>query len=207
MRGTVHKFANDDGGASMVEFSITVFLLLILMFGVIEFSFLFYQWNSATKAGQHGGRFASVSDPVSSDIVDIDGLGGTVVPGDPMPYFTRVCNGASQTCSDGGTYDSAAMDTLVYGRGETICGTVGPDGVPGMCEIYPRVRPQNVIITYENTGLGFAGRPSGPVPTITIELTGLNYGFVFLNALLNFTPIALPPMRTTATGEDLSTSY
>ena len=76
----------------------------------------------------------------------------------------------------------------------------------GMCDIFWRIAPQNVIVTYSHTGLGFAGRPGGPVPTIVMELTGLTFSLPFLNNVMGLAPITMPPMRTTATGEDLSTT-
>jgi hypothetical protein len=182
-------------------------LLLVLTCGLVEFSLAFFQWNSASKATQLGARLAAVSSPVSSDLTALTGLEGGAAAGDPFPSFVRVCNGSTQTCSNGGIYNAAAMDTLVYGRGgSTTCGTIGADGYPGMCDVFTRVRPQNVIVTYRQTGLGFAGRPGGPVPTITVELTGLTFNFVFLGKLLGLGPIAMPAMKTTATGEDLSTT-
>jgi hypothetical protein len=99
------------------------------------------------------------------------------------------------------------MNTIVYGNpNQTTCGTVGNGTRLAMCHVYGRIRPQNVKITYEQTGLGFAGRPGGPVPTITLELTGLQFEFVFLNGLMGFGPITMPAMKTTATGEDMNTS-
>jgi hypothetical protein len=120
-----------------------------------------------------------------------------------MPYFIRVCSGASASCT-GGTYSAPAMDTILYGRGESACGTVAAEQLPAMCDMFRRVAASNVRITYEHSGLGFAGRPGGPVPTITVELTGLTFNFVFLNWLLG--PVTIPPMRTTVTGEDMSTT-
>jgi len=196
----------DDSGATMVEFAIGVMLFLVFTSGLVEFTLAFWQWNAAAKALQVGARLASVSDPVSSDLATLTGMEGGAAPGAKMPYFKRVCSGAGGgSCSDGGTYSAAAMNTIVNGR-DGNCGTLGADGYPGMCDIFSRITPANVRITYTHTGLGFAGRPGGPVPTITLELTGLTYSFVFLNALLRFPPITIPAMRTTITGEDLSTA-
>ena len=209
MTGNIAKRLNalggDRSGATMVEFAVGVFLFLVFTSGLVEFTLAFWQWNAAAKALQVGARLASVSNPVSSDLSTMTGMEGGAAPGGKMPYFKRVCSGASQSCSDGGTYSAAAMSTIVRGRDGT-CGTLGPDGYPGMCDIFSRITPANVRITYTHTGLGFAGRPGGPVPTITLELTGLTYSFVFLNALLRFPPITIPAMRTTITGEDLSTA-
>jgi Flp pilus assembly pilin Flp len=206
MRVLLTRLGRDQSGAAMVEFTIVVFFFLVLTGGVVEFALGWYQWNSASKALQQGVRLASVSDPVASDLTNMTGLEGSAVPGDPMPSFLRVCNGATQTCTNGGTYSASAMNTIVYGRGQNTCGTIGPDGFAGMCDIFGRIQPQNVIITYRHTGLGFAGRPGGPVPTITVELTGLTYNYAFLSGLLGFGPVTLPPMRTTAVGEDLATA-
>ena len=198
------KFARSHTGASLIEFAILAFLFFALTGGLLDFSLAFYQWNAASKALQQGARLASVSDPVSSDLKSLTGLEGGAVPGDPFPDFVRVCSGASQSCS-GGNYSAAAMNTLVYGRGETTCGSLGADRYAGMCDIFWRIQPQHVVITYRQTGLGFAGRPGGPVPTVTVELTGLTFSLPFLGSLLGG-PITMPPMRTTATGEDMSTT-
>jgi hypothetical protein len=208
MSGYLQTFGHDARGASMVEFSIIAFLLFTLTGGLVDFAVGFYQWNSASKALQQGARLASVSDPVDSSLKNWDGLdiSGTV-PGGPFPAFNRVCSGATQSCSGGGTYVGTAMNTIVYGRGQNTCGVIGADKTPAICNIFPRIQPENVIITYQNTGLGFAGRPGGPVPTITIELTGLTFNFAFLNGLMGFGPITMPPMKTTATGEDMSTDW
>ena len=75
-----------------------------------------------------------------------------------------------------------------------------------MRDIFPRVQTVNVTVQYLYSGLGFAGRIGGPVPTVTVELQGLNFQFFFLGGLMGFNNIAIPNMRTTITGEDLSSS-
>ncbi len=205
MSNFLRRLRHRNDGAAMVEFSIVVGLLLTISSGLVEFGMIFYQWNSASKAAQLGARLAAVSSPVSSDLSTLTGTENGALPGDPFPFFERICNGATASCSGGGTYDPVAMNTLVFGRGDSTCQTVGADGYPGMCDVFPRIQASNVIVTYRHTGLGFAGRPGGPVPTVTVELTGLTYNFVFLDGLLGFGPIQLPNVRTTVTGEDLST--
>ena len=54
--------------------------------------------------------------------------------------------------------------------------------------------PANVSVSYAYTGLGFAGRPGGPVPTITVELQNLNFQFFFLGGLMGFGNIAIFPI-------------
>lgn len=203
---SIISFSKDRNGSTMVEFTIVIFFFLLLTGGMVEFSLGWYQWNSASKALQLGARLAAVSDPVSSDLQNLTGLEGGADPGDAMPAFERICNGATQTCTNGGIYNSAAMNTLIYGRGHNTCGTFGPDQYAGMCDVFNRIQPENIIITYQHTGLGFAGRPGGPVPTITVELTGLTYDFIFLRGLMGFNTVTMPAMKITATGEDLATT-
>lgn len=191
----------DPSGAVAVEFGLVGSIFIVLLMGILEFGIAFWQWNQATKALQLGVRLAAVSDPVSSDLKTMTGLSATVREGDPMPYFQRVCNGGAQTCSNG-TYDAAAMRTIVYGRGNTECPTA-VQRYPAMCQIFPRVGPPNLVVEYTQTGLGFAGRPGGPLPSITVRLTGLDFDFVVLNNLLGLPRISMSGLAATATAEDL----
>ncbi|MGH6907147.1 MAG: TadE/TadG family type IV pilus assembly protein [Aestuariivirga sp.] len=202
---------SDESGAALLEFTAAVFTFLIVLFGVVEFAYVFFQWNAATKAVQLGARLAAVSNPVSSDLTTLSGVGGSV-PGGLMPYFNRVCTsdsdtGATGTCTGGGTYNAAsatAMRTIVFGRGKTACAAPTSARDIGMCNIFDRITPRNVIIRYENTGLGYAGRPGGPVPTITVSLTGLTYNFILIGDLAGLNSMQLPSFATTVTGEDLN---
>lgn len=192
----------DETGSVFLEFTVTMSVFLLLLFGAIETGLLFYQWNVATKAVQLGARIAAVSNPVSSDLSAMTGL-NPALPGDPMPYFDRVCNGATESCS-GGIYDPAAMETLVYGRGNDACNSAGPN--IGMCGVFNKIKPENVVVRYQQTGLGYAGRPGGPVPTITVSLQNIDFDFVVLDNLLGLDRIVVPSLRTTITGEDLKGS-
>jgi Flp pilus assembly protein TadG len=208
------SFWDDEGGASFLEFTVGMMTFFVILFGIIEFTYIFYQWNAATKAVQFGARLAAVSDPVSSDLETMTGVGGSVDPGEAMPYFVRTCtataaNGSSGTCT-GGTYDAAAMQAIVFGRdagGNSLTACGAPSTNPqrnGMCNYFPDINSAlRVQIKYEHTDLGYAGRPGGPVPTITVSLTGISYSFVFLNALMGFGSAPVPALSTTVTGEDL----
>jgi Flp pilus assembly pilin Flp len=194
--------AADERGATTVEFGLISGLLFLILFAIADFGYAFSQWTSATKALQLGVRLAAVSDPVSSDLKTMTGLSSTVVDGDPMPYYQRVCSGATSSCTNG-TFDLGALQTIVYGRGNTSCPTQ-PQAFPPMCQIFPRIRITNVVIEYVHTGLGYAGRPGGPIPTIKLSLTGLNFDFIILNRLIGLPQISMLSLMATATGEDLS---
>jgi len=194
-------FWRDQSGAVAVEFGLMSVVFITMLLGLMEFGTAYWQWNQAAKALQLGVRLAAVSNPVSSDLTGFTGLSSTVEEGDPMPYFKRTCSGATVTCT-GGTYDAAAMRTLVYGRGNTSCPTTA-QRYPPMCQIFPRITPQNVIVEYTQTGLGFAGRPGGPLPSITIRLTGLDFNFVVLDSLIGLTAIPMTGLSASAPAEDL----
>jgi Flp pilus assembly protein TadG len=196
-----YTFCRDASGAVAVEFGLIGGVFITMLMGLMEFGTAYWQWAQATKALQLGVRLATVSSPVSSDLTTFTGLSSTVEEGDPMPYFKRTCSGATQTCSDG-TYDAAAMRTIVFGRGNASCPTA-VQRYPAMCQLFPRLQPQNVIVEYEQTGLGFAGRPGGPLPSVTVRFTGLDFNFVVLNTLLQIPAIPMTGLSATATAEDL----
>lgn len=203
---SIPRFCSDDRGAALLEFTIVIGVLITTTLGVVEFSYLFYQWNAASKAVQVGARLVAVSDPIDSTLLDITGMEGGLLPGVPItpePYFDRECSGATGTCTNGGTYDATAMATLINGL-RNVGPDPDPNGLPGMQAIFPRINASNVVVHYIHAGLGYAGRPGGMIPTITVKLVGLNFEFIFLGGLLGFSDIAIPPMTTTITGEDLN---
>lgn len=193
------QFLFNRTGAVMAEFAIAGIFMLMLVMSVIELTSALWVWNSAAKAVQTGARLAAVSAPVSSDLTTMTGLEGGAAPGAPMPYFIRVCNGATATCS-GGTYNAAAMNWIVRGS-DGVCNSTA--GVRGICDLYPRIQPANIVITYEQTGMGFAGRPGGPVPSVTVRVQNLQFSTPVLGIFSGLVNLTMPPFQTTVSGEDL----
>jgi hypothetical protein len=166
------------------------------------------------KAVQIGARLAAVSDPVAAGL---NGLSHAVVnasvpAGAAMPKFIVTCNGRTASCTCKGTsacrtlkgYDSAAMKTVVFGRGSSSCSDAKSADVVGMCDIFSRITPANVVIVYTQTGLGYAGRPGGPTPTITVSLQDLPFRFFFLRGLMGFHNLQIPASNVSTTAEDLA---
>ena len=207
-------FLRDQHGAVMVEVTIMLSITLILVFGAIDFLLLFYQWNAAAKAVQIGARLAAVSDPVASGLNRISQavVGASVAPGAAMPNFVVTCDGRTASCTCSGVnacrgvkgYDRAAMNTIVFGRGSSSCSDAKSADVVGMCDIFSRITPTNVKIVYAQTGLGYAGRPGGPTPTITVSLQHLPFQFIFLRGLMGFHDLQIPASTVSLTAEDLS---
>jgi len=215
---SARRLAGDQAGAVLVEATILIPILFIFTLGAVDFLFAFYQWSAASKAVEVGARLAAVSNPVANGL---SGLGafavntGLVSAEDKMPTYTVTCDGSTATCNcpetvcsgAGISYDPAAMQNIVYGRkGGTSCGNPGSYYFAGMCNFYPGLKLEDVKVVYKDTGLGFAGRPGGPIPTITVSVQKLQFQFFFLNALMGFVNIKIPPMTTTASGEVLSSA-
>jgi Flp pilus assembly pilin Flp len=210
----LNHFLRDQRGAVMVEVTIMLSITLVLVLGAIDFLLLFYQWNAAAKAVQIGARLATVSDPVASGL---NGLSRAVVnasvpPGAAMPKFIVTCDGRTATCTCNSVsacrglkgYDSTAMNTIVFGRGSSSCSDAKSADHAGMCDIFSRITPANVKIVYTQTGLGYAGRPGGPMPTITVSLQNLSFQFFFLRGLMGFHDFQIPASTVSLTAEDLS---
>ena len=188
-------FIRDIGGGPIMEFTIVFMLLILLTFGIVDFAFAMWQWNSAEKATQIGARAAVTASPVVQELATWDCNNGSISLGTPCrlggsSFGSISCT--STSCSgtgslSGNTYDSGAFNTIVS-RMQTV---------------FPRIQPANVIVEYNDLGLCFAGRGS-PCPAVTIRLTGMTFNFVTLDWMLG--SINMPEFRTTLTGEDLSSA-
>ena len=218
MSSFVARLARDEDGGPLVEVAILLPILILFLFGGVDFMNALYQWNAAAKAVEIGARIAAVSDPIASGLTSIadNALSSGLASGSPMPDFTVECDGGAAACSctsgacDGmGAYSAEAMGFIVYGRaGNSNCTPPASQYFAGMCNLHPAIAPQYVTVVYKQTGLGYAGRSLGPVPTITVSLnaasskTKLPFKFFFLP----FATLNIPQVTTTITGEALSAS-
>jgi Flp pilus assembly protein TadG len=203
----------DEAGAALIEATILLPVIIAVFCGSIDLLYAFYQWNAAAKAVAVGARIAAVSDPVAVGLNNLSNqvvLSGPVAIGQAMPAFKITCDGSTEMCGCVGTcigitpnsFNRAAMNRIIFGRGSTSCTDAASYYTTGMCDILPAISAANVTISYTQTGLGYAGRPGGPVPTITVSLQNLHFQFFFLSYLLGAN-IPIPAMKTTITAEDL----
>jgi Flp pilus assembly pilin Flp len=204
------SICRDENGAVFAEFAILLPIIVVVVCGSIDFLNAFYQWNAAAKAVEVGARIAAVSDPVAVGLNNLSNqavLEGAI-PGAPLASFTVSCSAEGCSCTGrcgaitANSLEPAAMNRIIFGRGSAACGDAKSYYTAGMCDVLPSITAANVVIVYTHTGLGYAGRPGGPVPTITVSLRDMQFQFFFLTALLGV-HIAIPPMTVTITAEDL----
>jgi Flp pilus assembly protein TadG len=55
-----------DEGAAAVEFALVAMILVVLLLGIMQFGYLFYQWNEVTHAAREGARWAALEYPGGS---------------------------------------------------------------------------------------------------------------------------------------------
>ena len=173
----------------------------------------FQQWSAAAKAVELGARIAAVSDPVDSGLDNLASQAATsggATPGASMLAFTVTCDGGAAACACAGfctglgAYSAAAMDHLVYGRGGSgKCVAATSEYFMGMCNASSSIQPKYVSVIYTQTGLGYAGRSYGPVPTITVSLNKGAKKLPFKFFFLPFANINIPSMATTITAKSL----
>lgn len=58
-------FAADDAGAAAVELAFALPILITLLFGIIQFGFIFFVWNDMMNAAREGARRLAVDDSIT----------------------------------------------------------------------------------------------------------------------------------------------
>jgi len=112
MRANREHNDSHDSGAALVEFAILSPLLILLIMGIIEFGWLFGQFNEIRHSAQEGARWAAVSRP------DIAGGAGM----DEVDLRARACDAANLPGTS--TVDVAAGFDAGSSKGDTAFVTV-----------------------------------------------------------------------------------
>jgi Flp pilus assembly protein TadG len=89
---------NGERGAAAVEFALVFPLLIVLLFGILVFGLVFFQWQGVQAAAREGARMASLSQTTQAQIRDrVDNsLQGVPLPNGRTiavdPNVARPCN-------------------------------------------------------------------------------------------------------------------
>ncbi len=210
MLGLLRVLWRRSEGAAAIEFALVCIPLLLITIGIMEFSFALFQWNAAEKATQMGVRRAVVSTPIALGLNTFDGTDGGNAPGDEPPADFVATAGSPIVCTGDGT--SGTCTNVGAGIDANFNNGAHIRIVGKMREIFPRIAYENVAVEYYFMGLGFVGRPCGPVPSVTVRLQNMSFDFIVIDALLNLVTgggldpsMAMPSFTATMVGEDLNT--
>jgi len=99
------RFAREERGSELVEFAITVWLLVLIVFGVYQWGYALYAYHFATYAAEQGSRFAEVHGHTWSEYVTTNcstsappsftmGYGCTASSADIQNYVQSLSTGA-----------------------------------------------------------------------------------------------------------------
>ena len=221
------SFLSREDGVVTVEGLAVLPLVLLAFSAFFEFGFVVFQWNQTVKALQLGARLVAVSNPL---IENVPTKGNNTVPffeafsadytgdpGDPVPVgLVKVVCGAPYEDEDPGDIpacNSTQLERLVFGS-DGKCSTSYGSSLPGMCDFNKRIQPSQVRVTYFRSGLGFQGRPGGPVLTISVEVPNLTFQLGMVGLLIEamigdndddyeWDGIQIPTRPVTITSEDL----
>ena len=209
-----HKLLRDIRGSVLVETTIVLPMLLVLVLGTIDVTYMFYDWALANKATYVGARMAVTSDPIDPDVTNLNytstqlqniGQSCLVVS---CPSANSVCTGAAS----GGSCTSGTFQNTAFTR---IFDT--------MQRVFSRLQRQNVTISYQTNGTGVVGQtwdgsadPGNPQFTlpmnVTVSITGMTHQFYFISPLMRFLGVgvsatpAIPAFATTLQSEDMFTN-
>lgn len=171
-------------GATMVEFSITLSMFLLVILLIFEFVMMVLAISRANEVTRDLARIAIVSDPVC----DIWGTGcpsGT--PLNCLAGSTVITTLAGATSCEGGSTDTACR-MLERAQGHL-----------------PDINGDQIQVRYMCSDAGLTSRPE-PVLLINVALQNVTHSLA-LPGLLGFDPqITIPSFETTRVSEDINTS-
>lgn len=175
-------FLNDDSGAVSVSASWLIGIFIVLTGGAAEMGNSYWQSNAIQHAAKMGARIATTSEPVSVELATMTGLSSNVDVGDPVPAYKIVCHGKTQSCNRGG-FNQLAFNKIFYGRNNDGTCEATTQETRGMCDMFENLIPENVVITYESSGMGRAGNPPILIPVVTVTIADLEQNYLFLDFL------------------------
>ena len=201
MIGRLLRLLRSNRAAAGAEFALVAPLMVALILGMVDVGRYMWEVNKVEKATQLGARFAIVTDPVSTGLVEADFASGTLpagqlIPADAIGAVTCTsvectCTGCTVAVDD--AVNSAAFDAIVA----------------RMKWADPNISASKVKVTYRGSGFGFAGDPGGTEkmeisPLVTVSLTGMTFTPATLLLLVE---MPLPAASTTLPAEDAAGAY
>ncbi|GAA4744774.1 hypothetical protein GCM10023264_07580 [Sphingomonas daechungensis] len=172
-------------------------LLVLLLLGMIDVGRYMWMLNQVEKATQMGARMAVVTTMVPTDLA-AKNFAATLGQGSAIPTSSF----GSMQCTSNGTAASCSCISNCSGIATTADNTAFNRVADRMNLMANYVSRSNVTIRYENSGLGYAGDPTGSdvAPIVTVQAAGVPFRpliFMFLGGRL-----VLPTVSASLTLED-----
>lgn len=188
----VERVLKSKDGYAGFEFTLLLPLLLIFLLGFIDAARAIWTWNRAEKATQMGVRYAVATDMVASGLADYLFTQSGIPQGQPIPTSAFVgvtCN--SVGCTNKGAGPPPGFNTTAFNN-----------IVRRMRVFMPEITAANVVVEYDNSGIGYAGDPNAPdvAALTTVRLTGMR--FQPLTTFAFRTTLRMPSFRSALTMED-----
>jgi Flp pilus assembly protein TadG len=103
MRMLLSRRRRGERGAAAVEFALVVPLLLVVLFGIVNFGFVFAQQLSLSNGARQAARFAVVDGPTCADI-EAEGRNSAATIGMtatqvPTPTVSRCSSSTTKPCA------------------------------------------------------------------------------------------------------------
>lgn len=192
----IRSFLGDERGATMVEFAICIALFLLILFAILDFGRLGYNWVVTEKAMQKAVRIASVRPPVCAGVplyhARESGLATTYSAGTLCSTDGGICEQVNVQCllsnADGDSADAQASADEIW----TALQNLVPNDATRA----------NILLHYSyDRRLGFIGGPY--VPVITAELVGPANGGGYDDFMFTFvTPLSALAATAGSTSEE-----
>lgn len=203
---TKPSFFRDISGGPAAEFALVLPLAIIFLFGIIDVGRLMWTWNMAEKATQMGVRAAVVTEVVPEGLIAENYVGkviggvtltqGDIIPAAALGNIECVASGLGASCT---CVTAPCPATLSPFDGPAFTFIVRRVNA-----IFPDANAANVVVSYQGSGLGFAGDPAvgSPeiAPLVSVRLRTLTFTPLLLQ--LFGSSITLPDFRASLTLED-----
>jgi Flp pilus assembly protein TadG len=194
----LRSFLGDVGGAALVETTLVFPLMLVLMFGLVEFGNVMWQYHADEKATSAGARYLATRGGVAGTLGQTltTELYTTAVP----DCFVTTTDAPGTPCSQ--EAGATGWKTTCSGTGGGACSSTEMSALLTEMQKYaPTITAANVAVDLRGSTMGYVGRGRA-IPLITVRTTGLTYNWVAMGALLGLGPLTMPSFASTLPAED-----
>lgn len=178
---SLERFKNDTSGTTMVEFAMCIALFLLILFAVLDFGRLGYNWVMTEKAMQRAVRIAAVRPPVCS---------GVPVYHQRDPNDTSAFDPGARCSAVGGLCLDPNVPPCRLSEPTTGAALATANEIwDSISVLLPNgTQRENIMVEYVQTdALGFLGGPFTPVVNVQLVGDTINdpYCFEFITPLSN----------------------